>query len=152
MRKKQLLFLSCATAFFACTAPTPDKEKISTHLQGTWKLISATTTERGKTTVTDFTKNQEMIKIINESHFSFLRHNLSKVKDSVNGFDAGGGRYVLNGNAYKEYLDFYTDKNWEGKSFDFRIRFAGDTLIQTGTEKVPERGIDRVITECYLKL
>ena len=93
-----------------------------------------------------------MIKIINKTHFAFLKHNLNTKKDSSNNFDAGGGSYTLKGNKYTEHLDYYSDKNWEGKSFDFTVTFKGDTLIQKGLEKVENENIDRIIIEKYLKI
>jgi hypothetical protein len=122
------------------------------HLEGTWRLISGTTTTRGVDTFTDYTKDQSMIKIINGSHFAFLRHRVAEPKDSSNGFDAGGGSYSLQGDRYTEHLDYYSDKNWEGKSFDFSISIEHDTLIQRGKEKLEKEGIDREIVERYLRV
>jgi len=122
------------------------------HLNGTWQLVSGTTITKGVSVVTDYTKNQSMIKIINDTHFAFLRHDLNTKKDSSNHFDAGGGSYTLNGNNYTEHLDYYTDKNWEGKTFDFTVTIKNDTLIQKGLEKVESEGIDRIIIEKYLRL
>ncbi|WP_144008997.1 hypothetical protein [Pedobacter africanus] len=62
-----------------------------------------------------------MIKIINDTHFAFLNHELETVRDSSNHFD--------------EFLDFYKDKNWEGKTLNFKVSIQNDTLIQTGVEK-----------------
>lgn len=152
MKKIKLLFLCYASIFCACKQERPKTEDLSEKLKGSWQLLSATTTEKGKQTITDFTKDQSMIKIINDSHFSFLRHSLSKQAGTGEGFDAGGGRYSIKGDAYTEFLDFYKDKNWEGKTFAFKVSFAGDTLIQTGIEKVPEAGVDHVITEKYLRI
>ena len=122
------------------------------HLNGTWQLISGTTITKGVSVVTDYTKNQSMIKIINDTHFAFLRHDLNTKKDSSNHFDAGGGGYTLNGDKYTEHLDYYTDKNWEGKTFDFTVTIKNDTLIQKGLEKVESEGIDRIIIEKYILL
>ena len=107
---------------------------------------------KGVSQVTDYTKGLKMIKIINGSHFAFLIHAVNTKKDSSNNFDAGGGAYTLNGDNYTEHLDFYKDKNWEGKSFAFKITFKGDTLIQTGQEKVDKEKINRTIIEKYLRI
>jgi hypothetical protein len=129
------------------------KERIRKKmLVGTWQLISAHTTEKGKTTVTDYTKGQRMIKLITPTHFSFLRHDLQPNKEGKNNFDAGGGRYTLLGNTYTEFLDYYNDKNWEGKSFIFKVRIDKDTLLQTGIEKVEAAGVNRSITEKYVRV
>jgi uncharacterized lipoprotein YehR (DUF1307 family) len=119
---------------------------------GTWQLLTGTTTTKGISVVTDYTKTQRFIKIINATHFAFLKHNLDTKKDSSNNFDAGGGAYTLTGNKYTEHLDYYVDKNWEGKTFDFTVTFKGDTLIQQGLEKVEKENINRVIIEKYVKV
>ena len=126
------------------------KKNASLNLEGSWQLISATTIEKGKTQVTNYDGYVKMIKIINGSHFAFLRHS-SNPKDTTN-FDAGGGSYTLSDDDYTEHLDFYKDKKWEGKTFNFKITLDKDTLIQKGVEKVAEANIDRVIIEKYLKI
>ena len=45
---------------------------------GTWQLIKGTLIEKGDTIVTDYTKNISFIKIINDTHFAFLQHDLKK--------------------------------------------------------------------------
>lgn len=136
-----------------CLSCTSKKENVDSpvSLQGTWRLISGTTDEKGKITVTDYTKDQQMIKIINGTHFAFLKHALKPDSAGKNGFDAGGGTYTLSGENYTEHLEYYNDKNWEGKSFSFKVKIQHDTLIQTGVEKVEGAGIDRMITEKYLR-
>ena len=93
-----------------------------------------------------------MIKIINNSHFAFMQHDLNTPKDSSNNFDAGGGRYTLTGDQYTEHLDYYKDRNWEGKTFSFTVSIQNDTLTQKGIEKVDKEGIDRIIIEKYVRL
>ena len=132
--------------------PACDRKPESIRLNGTWRLVSGTTITKGVSEVTDYTKDQSMIKIINETHFAFLKHDLHPAKDSSNHFDAGGGSYTLAGNKYTEHLDFYTDKNWEGKAFDFTVTIKNDTLTQQGLEKLEKEGIERTIIEKYVKL
>jgi hypothetical protein len=133
------------TLFSACQqTPSP--------IIGTWKLLSGTTIAKTDTVVTDYTKDQSMIKIINGTHFAFLRHDLHAPKDSSAHFDAGGGAYTLNGDQYTEHLDYYNDRNWEGKSFNFTVTFQNDTLIQKGIEKVEGAGVDRLIIEKYIRV
>ncbi len=120
------------------------------NLIGTWQLVTGTTITKGVSTITDYTKGQKMIKILNETHFAFLKHNTNK--DSLINFDAGGGTYTLNGNDYTEHLDFYNDRNWEGKAFKFKFTLKNDTLIQTGIERVEKENIDRIIIEKYIRL
>ena len=125
---------------------------LSYSLNGTWQLISGTMITKGVSSVTDYTKGQQMIKIINDSHFAFLSHDLNPPADSSNHFDAGGGSYTLTGDQYIEHLDYYKDRNWEGKTFTFTVTVQNDTLIQKGIEKVEKEGIDRIIIEKYIRL
>lgn len=120
-------------------------------IQGTWHLFSGTTITKDDTVVTDYTKGQKMIKIINDSHFSFLRHDLSKGKDTAI-YDGGGGIYTLEGNKYTELLEFCSHRPWEGRSFEFTVSISNDTLTQSGVEKLPDLGIDRFITEKYVRV
>ena len=143
MNLKHVLLLSTAIFILSCNDS-------SIKLNGTWQLVSGTTITKTDTVTTDYTKDQSMIKIINDTHFAFLKHNLKN--DSVSGFDAGGGRYDLHNDQYTEHLDYYNDKNWEGKTFDFTVSISHDTLTQQGIEKVEASGIDRKIIEKYVKI
>ena len=119
-------------------------------IKGTWKLLTGTLIEKGDTTITDYTKDKSFIKIINDTHFAFLQHDLRK--DSTSGFSAGGGRYTLTGNNYTEHLEYCNAKEWEGHDFAFTVTINGDTLIQTGVEKIEAEGINRINTEKYIRV
>ncbi|MFC6100202.1 hypothetical protein [Olivibacter domesticus] len=93
-----------------------------------------------------------MIKIINHSHFAFLRHDVNSPKDSSNRFDAGGGSYTLKGDIYTEHLDYYSNRNWEGNTFNFTVSISNDTLMQKGVEKVEQEGVDHEIIERYVRV
>lgn len=128
-------------------------DKGSLSLAGTWKLLTGTLIEKGDTTVTDYTKDKSFIKIINESHFAFLLHDLDKGRDSAAAaFTAGGGRYSLSGNSYTEHLEYCTAREWEGHDFTFTMTINGDTLIQNGIEKIESQGIDRINIEKYIRI
>lgn len=120
-------------------------------LEGTWQLLSGTTIEKGDTVITDYTKEQSMIKVINKSHFAFLNHDLQQGKDKAI-FGAGGGHYELKGDQYTEFLSYCSDRQWEGNKFVFTVRIAGDTLTQTGMEKIEATGVDRMNIEKYVRL
>ncbi|MGZ3915019.1 MAG: hypothetical protein ACXVB3_14910 [Flavisolibacter sp.] len=64
--------------FFSCGQgkPSPKPSPYAPSLSGTWKLLSGTVIERGDTLVTDYTLNTSFIKIIIDSHFAFLQHDL----------------------------------------------------------------------------
>ncbi len=137
---------------FLALAACKSKSEKAGKLEGTWQLLSAKTIT-GKDTVTSFpVAGQEMIKVINATHFSFFRHDKLKGKGTAAIFDAGGGTYTLKGSDYSEKLDYCTARDWEGHQFDFKIRLTSDSLIQTGTEKIDSLGIDRQIVEVYKRL
>jgi hypothetical protein len=127
-------------------------QELSNELEGTWKLISGTIIQGKDTTVTDYTKDQRMIKIINKSHFAFLNHDLHKGKDSTAAFTAGGGVYTLNGDQYTEYLEYCNFREWEGNTFQFTVTVESDTMIQQGVEQIEEIGVDRFNIERYVRI
>ncbi|HMJ68377.1 MAG TPA: hypothetical protein VK508_05765 [Cyclobacteriaceae bacterium] len=130
----------------SCTTPTPSS------IEGTWELLSETKIEKGDTTFTEASKLIPMIKIINNSHFTFLRHDLQKGKDSTAMFSAGGGRYELKDGQYTEYLEYCSAREWENNTFHFTVSVDGDMLNQQGQEKVEGTDIDRVIIEKYRRV
>ena len=119
----------------------------SKSLEGTWKMVYAETLENDSLTIKDLT-NVEFVKIINENYFAFF----NQQTDSENAFYGGGGTYTLNGNNYSETLSFISVKNLRGHVFPFQIEFSGDTLIQSGIEKVEKANINRKIIEKYIKI
>lgn len=121
-------------------------------LEGTWQLMSGTIIEKGDTTVTDYSGNQRMIKIINATHFAFLNHDLKKGNDSTAAFSAGGGVYTLDGNQYTEYLEYCSAREWEGNTFQFTVTVEGDTLTQRGIEKIENLGVERLNIERYKRM
>lgn len=136
-----LLLISCQS-----------KNEVNLPIQGTWKLFSAILIEKGDTSITDYSKKVSFIKIINESHFAFLNHDLNNGKDSTASYSSGGGKYEIKGNKYIEHLEYCTDRAWEEHDFEFILEIKNDTLIQTGFEKVVEKGIDRLNIEKYVRL
>ncbi len=139
--------------FAGCYSTTGDVATTKEYrLQGTWKLLSGTVIEKGDTVVTNYTKNVSFIKIINDTHFAFLQHDLSKGKDSAAVFAAGGGTYSLKDNAYTEHLEYCSAREWESNNFDFTIDIKNDTLTQTGVEKVEGTSINRLNIEKYVRL
>ena len=146
MKRILPVLILCILILASCT----EKKSSAIDLNGTWQLVSGTTITKGVSANTDYTKNQKMLKIINGTHFAFLKH--STQKDSALNFDAGGGSYTLVGDQYTENLDYYNDRNWEGKSFKFTVSFKNDTLIQQGLEKVEKENINRIIIERYIKV
>jgi hypothetical protein len=140
--------------FAACTTQVKVDPGTDDTLQinGTWKLLSGTLIENGDTAVTDYTQKRSFIKIINNSHFAFLQHDLQQGKDSTASFSAGGGSYTLKGDSYTEHLEYCNDRNWEGHDFTFTLTLSGDTLIQQGIEKIESAGVNRLNIEKYIRV
>src|SRR5689334_5405365 len=117
---KKVLFLTILTvALLSCGTANNQNPKAPNAMVGTWKLINATVIEKNDTTVTDYTKGLSFIKIINDTHFAFLQHDLKNGKDSTVSFVAGGGTYSLKDSSYTEHLQYCSDRNWEGHDFPF---------------------------------
>lgn len=150
MRKLSWAFL---LLFISCTDSSTDNglQVAKESPVGTWKLVDGTLIENGDTTVTDYTSNRSFIKIINDTHFSFLHHDLHGGKDSGAVFSAGGGAYTLKDSTYTEHLEYCSDRNWEGHDFTFSIIIKNDTLIQRGIEKVESEGVNRLNIERYVR-
>lgn len=134
------------------TPATNESTQSTIPIAGTWKLISGTLIEKGDTTVTDYTKKQSFIKIINNTHFAFLLHDLNKGKDSAAVFSAGGGTYTLKDSTYTEHLEYCNDRQWEDHDFPFTVSIHNDTLIQKGVEKVENLGVERLNIEKYVRV
>lgn len=147
-------FIFIGSILLSCGTASRQKEKSvnASPLAGTWKLLSGTLIEKGDTTITDYTKDQSFIKIINDTHFAFLQHDLHNGKDSAAVFVAGGGAYSLKDSLYTEHLQYCSDRNWEGHDFSFTVSIRNDTLVSKGVEKVESAGINRINIEKYVRL
>lgn len=150
--KTKIAFAIVAIAFFSCRTEKGQETAEKKPIVGTWKLLSGTLIENGDTTITDYTRDVSFIKIINDTHFSFLQHDLKKGKDSAAVFVSGGGRYSLNKDSYTEHLEYCSARDWEGNDFKFTITLKGDTLVQNGIEVVEAAGVNRVNIEKYLRV
>ena len=149
-----IVFAIISSLVISCRVNTQQAQSMQAVLPvaGTWKLISGTLIEKGDTTVTDYTKDVSFIKVINDTHFAFLKHNTTKGKDSTNGYDSGGGPYTLKDSSYTEHLEYCNEKEWEGHDFTFTITIKNDTLTQSGIEKVDDAGVNRLNIEKYFRL
>lgn len=146
-----VLLVSPFVSLFSCgSGNSPEKPQEGNPLIGTWKLIEGRLTENGQTTVTSYTGDTSFIKVINPTHFAFLQHDSRK--DSTGFFSAGGGHYTLQDSIYTEHLEYCNARSWEGHAFPFTVKIKGDTLIQSGVEKIDSLGINRVNTEVYIKV
>lgn len=147
-------FVFIATMLISCEPANDSKErKQSLPIVGTWRLITGITIEKGDTVITDHTKNASFIKVINNTHFAFLQHDLNKGKDtSTAAFSSGGGTYTLVDSSYTEKLEYCSAREWEGNDFKFAVTIQNDTLVQRGVEKVESAGINRINIEKYVRV
>lgn len=152
--KTNLAVVLAAAMLFSCNnnSTTSETKGQKLPIEGTWQLLQGTLTEKGKATVTDYTKGQKFIKIINGDHFSFMDHDLSKGKQAKPIFSSGGGKYTLTGDKYTEYLEYCNEREWENNKFDFTITIRNDTLTQKGIEKIDSLGVNRVNVEKYIRV
>ena len=152
--KIKLALVIIATTLMSCAGKKDSNVSKQSPIKvaGTWQLITGTLIEKGDTIVTDYTKNISFIKIINDTHFAFLQHDLKKGQDPGAVFVSGGGRYSLSDSLYTEHLEYCSGRNWEGNDFSFTISIKADTLIQSGVEKVESSGVNRVNIEKYIRV
>ncbi|CAM3456754.1 hypothetical protein [Flavobacterium chungbukense] len=140
--------ISILVLIITMTSCTSEKKN---PIEGTWRLISAETTEKDSTFST-FNRKSKMIKIINDTHFAFFNHDLKNGKDSTATlFFGGGGKYTLKDSIYTENLEYFNNRDWEDNKFEFVVKVQNDTLIQKGVERVEKLGIDRTIIEKYVR-
>jgi len=152
--KIKIAFVILTTSLVSCAGDMDSNVTKPPQISvvGTWKLITGIVIEKGDTTVTDYTKNISFIKVINDTHFAFLQHDLNKGKDSTAVFVSGGGSYSLNDSLYIEHLEYCSARNWEGNDFKFTVQVKNDTLIQSGVEKVESEGVNRINIEKYIRI
>ncbi|WP_407516102.1 hypothetical protein KFZ70_06880 [Tamlana fucoidanivorans] len=114
---------------------------------GSWKMVYADVLEDDSIQTKDLT-HTAFIKIINQTHFAFF--NQSEHGNDL--FYSGAGTYVLEDNTYTETLDYTTDNHLKSQKFIFKVQFIGDTLVQSGVEQIETAGINRTITEKYIRI
>nr|WP_299175281.1 hypothetical protein [uncultured Allomuricauda sp.] len=151
MKNKILMLLivigvSCKENHQTTSQITDIKESNKT-IVGTWKLVYGEIQEEDSVQIKDLSE-ADFIKIINEDHFAFF----NQPKNDGEGFYGGGGTYKLQGSDYIEVLEYVAVDAVRGHEFPFKIEIKGDTLIQSGTEDVPEAGIKRHIVEKYIRI
>lgn len=153
MKKALAVFITVATVCTACNSTSElainDKSR---SIIGTWTLVSGLIIKNKDSVLIDYTRNQEMIKIISDTHFAFFRHDLTQGKDSSAIFVSGGGRCLINDSTYTEYLDYCNYRGWENNKFEFSYLIKGDTLITQGIEKIEALKVDQFNIETYIKV
>lgn len=149
--KLKIAILFAFIALVSCEVKKKVTVTPAVPITGTWKLLTGTLIEHGDTVITDYTVGRSFIKIINDTHFAFVLHDLNQGKDSLALFASGAGRYTLQDSVYTEYLEYCTDRNWEGHDFQFVVTIRNDTLVQSGVEVIESEGINRMNIERYVR-
>jgi hypothetical protein len=152
---KNLLFLMLAAlSCISCKqAISPSEQSSGSPIQGTWKLVSNVIITKGDTVVAYPLKGKEqvMIKMYNDSHFSFFSHDTKHGKVTKPVYDSGAGTYTLSGDDYKEHLEYCNYREWENHDFNFKLTVKNDTLLQRGTERIDSLNVNREIIETYVR-
>lgn len=143
--KRMVFFLIIIYSFINCSKRTP--LITNNKIEGTWKMVYAEIIENDSLKLKDLS-NTSFIKIINKSHFSFFNQENSDTKN----YYSVAGSYILKDDNYTETLNFTTVEAIKKHQFSFKIVVKGDTLIQSGIEKVAAAGMNRYILEKYIKL
>jgi hypothetical protein len=154
MKYKSFLLLT-VLSYTACKQVDHSEKPLSASpVQGTWKLVSNVIITKGDTVVAYPVKGkeQEMIKMYNESHFSFFSHDTKHGKVASPVYSSGAGTYILSGDDYKEHLEYCNYREWENHDFSFKLTVRNDTLLQRGTEKIDSLNVNREIIETYVRV
>ncbi len=137
-----LMMIGCANTYIA---EEETSAVASPTIEGSWQLIRETLAVGDNKYVTFDGKNRQMIKIFNQSHFSFAsigeqrpRFNSYQLSDAekitaYNNFSGSLGRYTINDDVLIEHIEFSSFPNYEGMSIPFKVSIDGDTLIQQGS-------------------
>ncbi|RAW01407.1 hypothetical protein [Pseudochryseolinea flava] len=150
------VYLFVFVALITCACVSKPAETFQSKLIGTWQLVDALQIKKDSTIHTTV-PGRKMIKIINDTHFAFLNHNVREKGDTTTThfFGGGGGSYDLVDTRYTEHLEFCTARGYEGNDFTFDLEIRGDTLIQKGVEALKDFGIGEEnlqIVEVYVRV
>jgi hypothetical protein len=146
---KPIIVLIYSLVVIGCTntyEQVGNKERVNPlNIEGSWQLIRETLTVDNNKYVTFDGKNRQMIKIFNNSHFSFAsigkqrpRFDSYQLTDpqkitAYDNFSGSMGSYTLNNDILIEKIEFSSFPNYEGIAIPFNIKIDGDTLIQQGS-------------------
>lgn len=147
---KSRLFAALIAISTACS-DQKDATETAPSIIGTWSLSSSRIITKGDTLVTFPVEGQEMIKIFNDQHFAFFKHDVDQGKGDSAVFVAGAGIYELDGEKYTERLQYCNYREWENRDFHFTLKIENDTLIQSGIEKIDSLNVNQEILEIYVK-
>ncbi len=134
-----------------------------TKLNGKWQIESAFLTINGEK-ISTVDSSRVMMKIFTDTHFAFfskelIRDKFEKAEPSTSEqlkayrtFDAGGGRYKIEGSKYTEFVEYCTHPNYEGEEITFDIMISDGKLVQQGIYPLVKLGLgseDGYMIETY---
>lgn len=154
MRPEKLLAIFALTVASCHQAEPADQKVTVLPIIGTWQLVSNKIITAGDTVIAFPEKGKDdiMIKMYNDTHFSFFRHDRQRGKVKAPVYDSGAGTYKLSGTAYSERLEYCNYREWENHDFNFKLIIRNDTLVQSGIEKIDSLKVNREIIETYVRL
>jgi PhzF family phenazine biosynthesis protein len=150
-----ILLIMCTMLYSSCQQAGQAKDKASpSQIVGSWRLVSNIIITKGDTVIAYPVKGKDhvMIKMYNDSHFSFFNHDTSQGKTATPVYDSGAGTYKLSGDNYSEHLEYCNYREWENHDFKFKLSIRQDTLVQRGIEKIDSLHVNREIIETYVRL
>jgi PhzF family phenazine biosynthesis protein len=153
--KLAMMLLICTVLYSSCKQSSQAKDTPAAgQISGSWRLVSNVIITKGDTVIAYPVKgkDQVMIKMYNDSHFSFFTHDTKQGKTTSPVFDSGAGTYKLAGNNYSEHLEYCNYREWENHDFNFKLSIRQDTLVQRGIEKIDSLNVNREIIETYVRL
>ena len=130
MKRMSVGFIAIAALAVAVglNAQQASKKSADSHL-GTWQLTSFKY-GTNQPALTDFPQSQRRIKLITQTHFTWVEFDADTKKVS----GAAGGAYSLSGNDYTESIDFgFGMDRYLGEKHAFKIRVEGDKLSLSGS-------------------
>jgi len=146
---KKLLVISIITLVIisCCKEKEVIKAEENNSIVGTWKLVYAEIKENDSLQIRDVSKS-DFIKILNETHFSFLSQDHADSKL----FYGAGGTYTIKDDLYTETLLYTSSDDYRGHHFPFTVQVTKDSLIQQGKEETKDPNIKRYIVEKYIRI
>jgi hypothetical protein len=152
--KIRSFLLLLALSYTSCKQANSLTTPAGSPLQGTWKLVSNVIITKGDTVVAYPAKGKAnvMIKMYNDTHFSFFNHDTKQGKVATPVYDLGAGTYTLRGDDYQEHLEYCNYREWENHNFSFKLTVKNDTLLQRGIEKIDSLNVNREIIETYIRI
>jgi hypothetical protein len=136
-----LMMIGCANTYIA----EEEQAVASPNIEGSWQLMRETLTVGDNEYVTFDGKNRQMIKVFNQSHFSFASIGKQRPRfdsylltdeqkiTAYDNFSGSMGRYTINNDILIEHIEFSSFPNYEGISIPFNVNIDGNTLIQQGS-------------------